>query len=118
MPPMPPTTGTPYIVIMPAEAMDIATTSEDIAATPESIMSVIPEAVMPAITSAPLILFGAGRHRYCDQSCNGQCLDNKSPIGVHDRSFQSGCDISDNRKVIQLMEKSRDLIPYIALFLP
>ena len=54
MPPMPPTTGTPYIVIMPAEAMDIAITSEDIAATPE--------AFMPAITSAPLILFGAGRH--------------------------------------------------------
>jgi hypothetical protein len=65
---------------MPVEATDIATTSEDIAATPE--------AVMPAIPSAPLILFGAGGHRYRNQSCNGQRLDNKSSINVHDRSFQ------------------------------
>jgi len=78
MPPMPPTAGAPYIEIMPAEAMDIAITSEDIATTPQ--------AFMPAITSAPLMLFGAGRHRYCDQACNGQCLDNKSPINIHGRS--------------------------------
>jgi hypothetical protein len=74
MPPMTPTSGTPYTIIMPVKVANIA---------------IAPEAVMPTSPSVPFIMFGAGGQRYRYQSCNGQCLDNKSSFGVHDRSFQS-----------------------------
>jgi hypothetical protein len=84
MPTMTPTAGTPYRVVMPVEMADVA-------AAPES-----------AMTSA----FGSGGQRYrCQNSC-GQRLYNKSPMSVHDRFFQSNCNVSDKREAIWLPEKS------------
>jgi hypothetical protein len=83
---MTPTSGTPNSIIMPVEVPDIAMIPEDIMLTSEAFM--------------PLVAFRAGGQRYCNQSCSGQCFDNKSSISVHDRSFQSEGVISDKRRLI------------------